>query len=129
MTNIIKQEVDDLRLFADPFEDFRCDLNESEKRWEATLIRNEQELVVSRLPEGKIRLSPKGGGPKDFKDFGALLVSPTFANLERLAKALSHQPRPDIYDNGVQKNFITSQAVISTGGEEPRNVSFGDVPE
>ena len=129
MTDIIKQEIDDLRLFADPFEDFSCDLDESEKRWEATLIRNGRELTLVRSPGGKIVLRPKGDTPEEFEDFRALLVSETFANLERLARALNYQTRRDIYDNGVRKNFITSRAEINIGGNKHEDVSFDEVSE
>lgn len=133
MTDIIKQEVDDLRLFADPFEHFRCDpvepeQRESEKRWVARLIRKERELALVRSPDGRVKLQPKGGTPEKFKDFRALLVSKTFANLEGLASTLRKQARLSIYDNrGVQKDFITSRVEINTGGDKDEDLSFDGV--
>ena len=126
MTDIVKQEVDDLRLFADPFEDFGCDLNESEKRWTARLIRNGRELTVFRSPEGGIRLR-RGGRRIDFKDFRALLVSETFANLERLAKALNHQVSLSVSEEdepGQERSFISNRGEICVRDREPEPLSF-----
>ena len=128
MTDITKQEVDDLRLFADPFEDFNCNHDESEKKWIARLIRKGRELTLVRSPEGRIDLRPKGGTLKKFKDFRALLVSETFANLERLAMALRHQALPTVCDSkGIPKNFINSRGTINIDGHKHEDLSFDNV--
>lgn len=128
MTDIIKQEIDDLRLFADPFEDFSCNPDESEKKWVARLIRKGRELTLVRSPEGRIDLRPRGGTPKKFRDFRALLVSETFANLERLAMALRYQVLPTVCDSkGIPKNFINSRGAINIDGHKHEDLSFDSV--
>lgn len=57
-----------------------------------------------------------------------MLVSETFANLERLAMALRHQALPSIYDDkGIQKNFMNSRGVINIDGEKYEDLSFSNV--
>ena len=130
MTKALNQEIDDLRLFADPFEDFSYNLRDKE-RWIAQLIRKGKNIRVVRDQNGAITVHSDGRLSKQHKDFRALLVSDMFADLERLATAQRHQVLESIYDNtsGMPKNFINSRVTIRMNNENCELFSFDGVSE
>ena len=88
MNDLLNSELADLRLFADPFEAFtsvpRAD------GWMADFVRNGEDIAIQRESDGAIR-TLAGPGQRKYRNFKGLLVSETFANLERLASAQRHR--------------------------------------
>ncbi len=128
MIEALNQEIEDLRLFADPFEDFNYNL-EDKGRWVARLIRKGKKIRAVRDQDGAITVRSDGRLSKRHKDFRALLVDNMFADLERLATAQRHQVLENVYDstNGMPKNFINSRVTIRVNNENRGSFSFDDV--
>ena len=87
MNDLLRKEVADLRLFADPFEEFKS--RPRADGWTASFMRKGEEVSIQREPNGAIR-TLAGPGQQRYGSFKGLLVSETFANLERLASAQRH---------------------------------------
>ena len=88
MNDLLNRELADLQLFADPFEAF-----ESVPRvdgWMANFVRMGEDIALQRESNGAIR-KLIGPGQARYRSFKGLLVSETFANLERLASAQRHR--------------------------------------
>ena len=90
MNEVLKEELADLRHFADPFEKFTSSL--AADGWTASLVRKGEEIALQREPNGVIR-TLAGSGQRQYRSFRGLLVSETFANLHRLASAQMHLSR------------------------------------
>ena len=125
MSKILKEELEDLRLFADPFENFTTSSNAD--GWTATLVRKGEEIALQREPDGVIhRLS--GPGQQKYRTFKGLLVGETFANLERLASAQIHLASNLVDpDTGELNEFLPNAGEIVCGEEDRENLSFDRV--
>ena len=88
MNEHLKEELADLQLFADPFEEFKN--GSRADGWTASFIRKGEEVSIQRDANGAIR-TLAGPGQQNYRNFKGLLVSETFANLERLASAQMHR--------------------------------------
>ena len=90
MKDVLREELDDLQLFADPFEEFKHSSNPG--GWTASFVRKGEEVAVRRESNGAMR-TIRGPGQRKYRSFRSLLVSATFANVERLASAQLHLTR------------------------------------
>ena len=120
MNETPNEELSDLRLFADPFEEFKSSLNEN-SGWTAELIRTGELLGFRREPNGAIR-ALSGTKRRSYRSLKALLVSEIFANLQRLASAQVHLSRNLADPNtGELKRFLPSAGEIEyeDGTSEP----------
>lgn len=90
MNDVLREEIEDLRLFADPFEAFTP--SPSAGGWKAAFVRKGEEIAVRRDADGTIT-TLRGPGQPRYRNLKGLLVSPAFANLERLASAQLHVTR------------------------------------
>ena len=88
MNELLGKELADLQLFADPFEEFKS--GSRADGWTASFIRKGEEVSIQRESNGAIRTLAGPGQPR-YRNFKGLLVSETFANLERLASAQMHR--------------------------------------
>ena len=88
MNELLGKELADLQLFADPFEEFKS--GPRADGWTASFVRKGEEISILREPNGAIR-TLAGPGQRIYRNFKGLLVSETFANLERLASAQRHR--------------------------------------
>lgn len=88
MNEHLKEELADLQLFADPFEEFKS--GSRADGWTVNFIRKGEEVSIQRDANGAIR-TLAGPGQRNYRNFKGLLVSETFANLERLASAQMHR--------------------------------------
>ena len=84
MTPVSTEELADLQLFADPFDEFRK--APSPDGWTVNLVRKGEAITLRRESNGVIR-TLSGPGQARYRNFKGLLVSEAFANLERLASA------------------------------------------
>ena len=84
MNDLLNNELADLQLFADPFEAF--DSLPGVDGWKANIVRKGEDIAIQRESNGAIR-TLAGPGQRRYRSFKGLLVSETFANLERLASA------------------------------------------
>lgn len=87
MNDVLREEIEDLRLFADPFEAFSQSSNDG--GWTAALVRRGEEIAVRRDADGAIS-TLRGPGQPRYRNLKGLLVSEAFANLGRLASAQMH---------------------------------------
>ena len=90
MNDVLREEIEDLRLFADPFEAFSQSSNDG--GWTAALVRRGEEIAVRRDADGAIS-TLRGPGQPRYRNLKGLLVSEAFANLGRLASAQMHVTR------------------------------------
>ena len=88
MKDLLKKELADIQLFADPFEEFKS--GSRADGWTASFIRKGEEVSIQRDANGAIR-TLAGPGQQNYRNFKGLLVSETFASLERLASAQMHR--------------------------------------
>ena len=104
MSEFASTEIADLQLFADPFEKFHGVPDVS--GWEARFVRNGETIAVRRDPSGAIRtLSDRT--QRKYHSFRGLLVSPTFADLERLARSQRrHTNHLTNRTTGISKEFL-----------------------
>ncbi len=125
MNDILLEEIEDLQLFADPFEQFK-QFSEPDG-WSAKFVRNGREIAVRRNPEGDIRIlrGPEQG--KTYLNLRGLLVSETFANLERLARAQKHVTE-HLADptTGEPKKYLPNNGEIRRG-DETSKLTFKEV--
>ena len=125
MNDVLKDELADLQLFADPFEDFRSSLHAN--GWTATLVRKGEEIAVKREPNGMIR-TLSGPGQPQYRSLRGLLVSETFANLERLASAQIHLTQNLVApDTGKLMEFLPVVGEIRCGHGSPDSLTFDRV--
>ena len=119
MNELLSKELADLRLFADPFEEFRSGLRAD--GWTASFVRKGEEISIQRESNEAIR-KLAGPGQTKYRNFKGLLVSETFAYLERLASAQKHRTMHLVDpDTGDLKEFLPVAGEIrwSNGFDEP----------
>ena len=119
MNELLSKELADLRLFADPFEEFRSGLRAD--GWTASFVRKGEEISIQRESNEAIR-KLAGPGQTKYRNFKGLLVSETFAYLERLASAQKHRTMNLVDpDTGDLKEFLPVAGEIrwSNGLDEP----------
>ena len=88
MKELLRKELADLQLFADPFEEFKS--GSRADGWTASFVRKGEEVSIQRESNGAIRTLAGPGQPR-YRNFKGLLVSEAFANLHRLANAQMHR--------------------------------------
>ena len=119
MNELLNMELADLRLFADPFEVFTS--VPGVDGWSASFVRKGEDIAIQRESNGAIR-TLVGPGQRRYRSFKGLLVSETFANLERLASAQRHRTA-NLTDpsTGNLKEFLPVAGEIrrSDGHDEP----------
>ena len=104
MNELLRKELADLQLFSDPFEEFKS--GPRADGWTASFIRKGEEISILREPNGAIR-TLAGPGQRIYRNFKGLLVSETFANLERLTSAQRHRTAHLVDpDTGDLKEFL-----------------------
>ena len=119
MNELLNMELADLRLFADPFEVFTS--VPGVDGWSANFVRKGEDIAIQRESNGAIR-TLVGPGQRRYRSFKGLLVSETFANLERLASAQRHRTANLIDPStGNLKEFLPVAGEIrrSDGHDEP----------
>ena len=127
MNDILREELEDLRLFADPFEEFRSSL--AVGGWTASLVRKGEEIAVRREPNGVVR-TLSGPGQGQYRSLKGLLVGEAFANLERLANAQVHLARSLVdRETGELKEFLPNAGEIRFEGKAPEPLTFDRVRE
>ena len=137
MTDTIQKEIDDLRIFSDPFEPFQCD--DRENGWTVRLVRGGRKISLVR-DRDRIRMISDGVESK-FVNFASLLNDRKFADLERFAQTQNQETRLVQYqtvhqDNGkkpveVERTFIAPQGdIVSGNNKENRRLKIeGDLFE
>ena len=88
MNELLKKELADLQLFADPFEEFKS--GSRADGWTASFVRKGEEISIQRESNGAIRTLAGQRRPR-YRNFKGLLVSEAFANLQRFASAQMHR--------------------------------------
>ena len=127
MNEILSKELADLRLFADPFEGFRS--GPRADGWTASFIRKGEEISIQRESTEAIRKLVGPGQPK-YRNFKGLLVSETFANLERLANAQMHRTTHlTDPDTGNLKEFLPVTGEIQWSDDAREPVEFKRICE
>ena len=126
MNDVLKEELSDLQLFADPFEEFKSALNDD--GWTASLVRKGEEIAVRREANGVIR-TLSGPGQRRYRSLRGLLVSEPFANLERLASAQRHLSSglaSGLVDpqTGELKEFLPNAGEIGYGDGQTEDLAF-----
>ena len=113
MNDLLKEELSDLQLFADPFEEFKSALDAD--GWTASLVRKGEEIALRREANGVIR-ALSGSGQRRYRSLRGLLVSEPFANLERLASAQMHLSSGLVDpETGGLKEFLPNAGEIEHG--------------
>ena len=115
MKDDLHEELADLRLFADPFEEFSKSLGPN--GWTANFVRKGDEVVVRRESDGTIK-TLRGPGQRKYRSLKGLLVSEVFANLGRLASAQMHATK-ELVDpvTGRENDYLPAAGDIECGGE------------
>ena len=125
MNDVLRDELADLQLFADPFEEFRSSL--APDGWTASLVRNGEEVAVQREPNGVVR-TLSGPGQGQYRSLRGLLVSEAFANLGRLASAQIHLASRLVNpETGELKEFLPNTGEIRSGEGAPESLTFDRV--
>ena len=123
MNDVLREEIEDLRLFADPFEAFTP--SPSAGGWKAAFVRKGEEIAVRRDEDGVIT-TLRGPGQPRYRNLKGLLVSPAFANLERLASAQLHVTRNLADEAGDLKEPLPNAGRIECG-DGPTDLTFDNV--
>ena len=127
MNEHLTRELADLQLFADPFEEFGS--SQAEGGWTARFVRKGDEFALKRESNGAIRTLTGPGQPR-YRNLKGLLVSETFANLERLASAQVYRTANLVDPNtGKLKEFLPVAGEIRWGGGQDKDLSFDRVCE
>ena len=125
MNEVLKEELADLRHFADPFEEFTSSL--AADGWTASLVRKGEEIALRRELNGIIR-TLSGPGQRKYRSLRGLLVSEPFANLERLASAQVHLASNLVNpDTGELNEFLPNVGEIRIGSEASEPLNFDRV--
>lgn len=125
MTDLLKEELTDLRHFADPFEEFTSSLTAG--GWTASFVRKGEEIALRRELNGVIR-TLSGPGQRQYRSLTGLLVSEPFANLERLASAQIHLAGNLVNpETGELNEFLPNAGEIRLGKEAPEPLTFDRV--
>ena len=115
MNDVLREELADLQLFADPFEVFRKSSNGD--GWTATFVRKGEEIAVRRDADGAISML-RGPGQRRYRNLKGLLVGEAFADLGRLASAQMHVTRSlAAAATGEPKDFLPNAGRIECGGD------------
>ena len=127
MNDRLTRELADLQLFADPFEEFT--ISQGEGGWTARFVRRGDEIALKRESDGTIRTLAGTGQPK-YRNLKGLLVSETYANLERLASAQMYRTA-NLADpsTGKLKEFLPVAGEIRWGDGRDEDLSFDRVCE
>ena len=127
MNDHLTRELADLQLFADPFEEFMS--TQGEGGWTARFVRKGDEIALKRESDGAIRRQAGPGQPR-YRNLKGLLVSETFANLERLASAQMYRTA-NLADpsTGKLKEFLPVAGEIRWGDDQDEDLSFDRVCE
>lgn len=126
MTDILKQEINDLQIFSDPFEDFES--SERDDGWTVMMVREGDRIRLIR-DSNKIRMFSNDRESK-FASIKSLLASDDFSNIGRLATAQRHETRHLIADEtGSMKNFILCRGEIETDANGASDLSFDKVSD
>ena len=126
MNDVLREEIDDLRLFADPFERFTESSNGG--GWTATFVRKGEEIAIRRDAVGAIS-TLRGPGQRTYRSLKSLLVGEAFANLARLASAQLHVTRKLADETtGALKQPLPNAGRIECGGDTAE-LTFDDVCE
>lgn len=123
MNDVLREEIDDLRLFADPFEAFTP--SPSAEGWKAAFVRKGEKIAVRRDADGVIT-TLRGPGQPRYRNLKGLLVSPAFANLERLASAQLHVTRNLADEAGDLKEPLPNAGRIECGTQQS-DLTFDNV--
>ena len=111
MNEFLKKELADLQLFADPFEEFKS--GSRADGWTASFVRKGEEISIQRESNGAIR-KLAGPGQQRYRNFKGLLVSETFANLERLASC------PDAsHRESCRSGYRMPETILAGRGRDP----------
>ena len=125
MNEILSKELADLQLFADPFEGFKRKPHAD--GWTASFVRKGEEVSIQREANGAIR-TLAGPGQSKYGNFKGLLVSETFANLERLASAQKHRTANLVDpDTGDLKEFLPVAGEVRWSGGSGEPLTFDRV--
>ena len=124
MNDVLREEIDDLRLFADPFEAFTH--SPSVGGWKAAFVRKGEEVAVRRGTDGAVT-KLRGPGQPRYRSLKSLLVSEAFAGLGRLASAQMHVTR-NLADEatGDAKEFLPNAGRIECG-DDTTELTFASV--
>ena len=125
--DVLREEIEDLRLFADPFEEFRTSPNGG--GWTATFVRKGEEIAIRRDAGGAIRTLRGPWQPK-YRSLKSLLVGEAFAHLARLAWAQLHATRK-LADatTGELKDSLPNAGWIKCGSDDRAELTFDGVCE
>ena len=115
MNDTLIKEIEDLQVFADPFEEFRKTIGAG--GWSANFVRRGEEIALRRDSDGSIK-TMRGPGQRKYRNFKGLLISETFANLRRLANAQKHITR-NLTDpkTGEPKDYLPNAGDILCGSD------------
>ena len=122
MDELLARELSDLQLFADPFEDFQTQSRAG--GWTARFVRKGEEIAIERHSDGSLR-TLAGPGQRKYRNLKGLLVSDTFANLERLASAqMFRTARLADPTTGNLKEFLRVAGEIWWGDSRQEHLTF-----
>ena len=125
MNDLLNNELADLQLFADPFEAF--DSLPGVDGWKANFVRKGEDIAIQRESNGAIR-TLVGPGQRRYRSFKGLLVSETFANLERLASAQRYRTANlTDPDTGCLKEFLPVAGEIRRSDGHDERLTFDRV--
>ena len=125
MNELLKEELADLRHFADPFEEFTSSL--AADGWTASFVRKGEEIALRRELNGVIR-TLCGPRQRQYRSLKGLLVSEPFANLERLAGAQIHLTSKLVNpDTGELIEFLPNAGEIRLGKDALEPLTFDRV--
>ena len=125
MDDLLNNELADLQLFADPFEAFES--LPGVDGWKANFVRKGEDIAIQRESNGAIR-TLVGPGQRRYRSFKGLLVSETFANLERLASAQRYRTA-NLTDpsTGCLKEFLPVAGEIRRSDGHDERLTFDRV--
>ena len=122
MNEILTKELSDIQLFADPFEEFKKTVNKD--GWTASFTRKGHEIVLQRESNGVLR-TLSGPGQQQYRNVKGLLVSDTFADLERLASAQRYNTSALVDPNtGCLKEFLPVAGTIQGTDAPDEDLTF-----
>ena len=125
MTDLLNEELTDLRHFADPFEEFTS--SRTADGWTASFIRKGEEIALRRELNGVIR-TLSGPGQRQYRSLTGLLASEPFANLERLASAQIHLVSNLVNpETGELNEFLPNAGEIRLGEKAAEPLTFDRV--
>ena len=122
MNEMLTKEIADLQLFADPFEEFKNTADTD--GWTARFARKGHDVVIKRESNGVVR-TLSGPGQRQYRNFKGLLVSETFADLERLASAQRYRSAALLDPStGSLKEFLPIAGEIRWGDGRVEPLNF-----